>query len=719
MEVSEKVRNISTAVKYFVGNYGEKLTNALKVFSNVCWKRAALIIGHALAGIPIVPRSKNLSMFLPEDLRKSFVESLGDALKECGVDYYLLVGNVIPSLVRYVTKDHAYALAEAFVDKYDEVVAEVRRILNIARGRGCIYDAERLYGLGLASIIANAARFDRDVKSSDADIALRIAPFAIKSVAWPYRIKSVLGALEPLYGKAPHRYLALLALASDVENLDRGTVRYVFDKLNEILDNYGDMVREHAWSLVYAISAYTNLLRLHRVHFDNNEVKGAVGRIADLLNGLGKSETSLGVIAWAYALAPALRHGIVRRHMEEKLGIDVFVKACEVLKELNDMKERVQELMSDEKFLSYIESRSVKADEEAVRRSILGVTSLLKHALAIYRLGNDELDEAEKLINEVAEKRREIGDYKNYLVERSWISRIETIEGSLDSEKLVNEFRLLYEETFSKEHFKLTAKYLSTASYRLSEYLVSLALTGNYEMIKEIPEDHWLVLNADKEVSVLTRLMLKALLSPRGGLSSELEGKLSVNPEELIDAFRDHMLHKYLPALRVAFEIVRPEDGYKECKSIKDSMERKDCEDAVSAVMKDSDAVWRLRGKLIDYFHKRILKMERSGWLRELGFAAKAMISEFEKLVYGLDGKSLIQLLAIRSSAAQLALLLHALINGNEELAKAHALYGAICSSNKLLGRLFLEVYKECRESCDLDKDELRRAIARLFFLHV
>jgi len=46
---------------------------------------------------------------------------------------------------------------------------------------------------------------------------------------------------------------------------------------------------------------------------------------------------------------------------------------------------------------------------------------------------------------------------------------------------------------------------------------------------------------------------------------------------------------------------------------------------------------------------------------------------------------------------AQLALMLHALINGNKELAKAHALYGAIYFPSKLLRRLFLEAYKECR----------------------
>jgi hypothetical protein len=131
-EVSEKVSDVGSAVEYFASNYGEKLTNTLKAFSNKCWKRVAFIIGVALVGIPIVPR--------PEDLRKSVVESLGDALGGCGVDYYLLVGDKIPPLIRYLTKDHTYALAEAFIDRYNEAVAEVNRILNIAKNRGDIND---------------------------------------------------------------------------------------------------------------------------------------------------------------------------------------------------------------------------------------------------------------------------------------------------------------------------------------------------------------------------------------------------------------------------------------------------------------------------------------------------------------------------------------------------------------------------------------------------
>ncbi|MDT7969944.1 MAG: hypothetical protein RQ842_05205, partial [Vulcanisaeta sp.] len=719
-EVSEKVWDESTAVEYFVGNYGKDFTDVLRDFSNECWKWTAFIIGAALAGRDSVSKLEELTVFLPEDLRKSFVESLGDALKECGVDYYLLVGNVIPSLVRYLTKAHAYALAEAFVDKYDEAVAEVNRILNIARGRGGVYVAESFYVLGLASIIANAARLNRDVKSSDADTALHIAASTIQDVVSPDLIKLVLGALEPLYGKAPHRYLELLAYASNTEGLDRDTVRHIFGKLNEILDKYGDAVKEHAWSLVHAIDAYAVLLRAYLGHFNSEEVEDMIGRVVDLLNKLGRFESKLGVIAWASALAPALVYEDVRRLIKEKLRIDVVGKAnSEILEKLNDMREKVQELMSDKEFMSYVESRFVKADEKAVKIVILKTTSLLKHNLAIYRLNNNELDEAEKLFNEAAEERKEIGDYENELVERSWVLRVEAIKGSLVGDESVKKFQQLYEETFNEEHFKPTARYLSTASGSLSEYLVSLALINDVEGIRKLPEKHWWVLNANEQVSVLTRLMLNALLSLMGGLSNELEGKLRVNPEELIYAFGSDMLPMYLPALRVAFKMKSPEEKYEECMLIEDSKKRRDCEDAVSAVTNDSDAVWGLRWKLTYNFKELILKKERSGWLGELSFDADTLISEFEKLVNGLDGKSLVQLLPITSSTTQLALMLHALINGNKELAKALALYGAISYSSKLLRRLFLEVYKECKESCDLDKDELRHALARLFFYHV
>ena len=167
-------------------------------------------------------------------------------------------------------------------------------------------------------------------------------------------------------------------------------------------------------------------------------------------------------------------------------------------------------------------------------------------------------------------------------------------------------------------------------------------------------------------------LTLNALLGPRVRLSSELKGKLSVNPEELIETFNYGVGPEFLPALMVALGIVKPEDGIKLCEEFNDE----GCVDFVLAVKGNSAAVKQLREWLIDAFHKLISEGEVVDLLERLNFNVKSLINEFEGSVYGLGGKSLVQLLATNFSMAQFVLMLHALINGNEELAKAHALYG-------------------------------------------
>jgi hypothetical protein len=403
--------------------------------------------------------------------------------------------------------------------------------------------------------------------------------------------------------------------------------------------------------------------------------------------------------------------------MEMALHIDVVDKASEILEELSRLRGLVQELMDDKEFMGYVESMSVKADEEAVKIGIIDIASYLKHALAIYRFNNDELREAAELFNKAIEGYREISNYENYLANRSLALRVKAIEGSLVSDKLVDGFRQLYEETFNKEYFKSTAQYLSTASGILGDYLVSLALMGNDESvkrIKELFEERWWVLNADYEVSVLTKLTLNALLGPRGRLSGELKGKLVVERWELIGAFGYEMKDEFLPALMVALGIAKPEDVGEMCVPIKDSTKGE------RVVCGDSAIEW-LRWGLVDDFRESLI--ERFGRLKELGINADKLLDEFMKLVVRLDGKSLTQLIAPRSSMARLALMLHALINGDEELAKAqklakaHALYGAVYATEKLPARLFLEAYRAC---CDLkNSEEFRRAIAKLFFLHV
>jgi hypothetical protein len=390
----------------------------------------------------------------------------------------------------------------------------------------------------------------------------------------------------------------------------------------------------------------------------------------------------------------------------------VVDKANEILEKLNEMRGLVEELMRDNVFMSFIESEFIKADEKAVRETILDVASFLKYALALYRFNNGELEKAEELFNEAAKEYREIGDYEDYLVARVWALRAETIKGLLVNDelvKLVDGFKQLYEETFSKEHFEYTARYLNIASYILGGYLVSLALMGDDETISKLLGEHWWVLNANKEVSVLARLMLDALLSPKIELSSELKGKLSVNPEELIETFNYGMIS---PALMVAFGIVRPEDGYEKCKSIKNSTEKRDCKCAIFAAMSDNATVVLLREWLINRLQE--LLIEKLGLLKEPSIDVNVLLNEFRRLVNKLDGKSLVQLLAPETSVALLALMFYALINGNKELAKVYALIGAVSVTEKLFVRLFLKTYEAYY---NLSNEEFRRAMAKLFFL--
>jgi len=680
---------------------GERLKYALKPYTN-CWRRAALIIGLALAGYPLVPK-------LPEGV----IKSLGDDLRRCDIDNYLLIGNRISPLILVLIYVHRLSITIAFIDRYEEIINEVNKVFDNARERVGIYFIESFYVLGLDSI---AAMLSEVIKPSDADLALYIALFAIRNVRLVSNVEPILRTLKPLHAKAPHRYLELLAHALYIGNLDHDTVEYVFNEVNNVLGRYGDEIEKHAWSLVYAITAYASLLRTYPRYFSDSEKASIVNRVADLLNKLGSINPHLSTIAWAYVLTPALEHEEIMELMKRKLRIDAVKKAEDVLGELNSLLGRIRELLSDEEFMRYVESSFIKADEETVKVIILVAILLLKHVLAIYRFYNYELNEAVELFREAAEGYREIGDYENYLANHNWALRVETVKSSLISDELVGGFQQLYEETFRE--IKPTASYLSLASTALGKYLVTLALTNktnNAEKIGELLEEHWEILNANEEVSVLTRLTLNALLSLKGKLSSELKRMLIINPKELIETFESRMYGVLRPALKVAFDAIKPENGYKECESINDLTA---CMNAVSAVMGNNDAIEQLRESLIHAYHN-ILEGRTLDLLRELGFDVKALVDEFKKLASGLNGKSLIQLIAPDDPMAQLALMLYALINGDEKLTKAHALYGAVAFSVKPLTRLFLDVYKACEKGCDLGNEDLRQAIAKLFLYYI
>jgi len=788
-KISEKVRDVDSAVEYFASNYCEKLTDALKDLSDKCWKRAIYIIGHALAGHSIVYGLKDLSAFLSKYLRKNDIESqcddssesrrvgdriplssllakryacivksLGDALKECDVDDYLLVGDKIPQLVMGLIGNHACALAGAFVDKYDESVNEVKRLLNITKNRA-LYNQEAHYGLGLATIIANAAESGKPVEPSDADVALYIGSFARANVLFTNPVMPILSVLAPLRDKAPQRYLEVLASALDrVFKLgmckDWDTVMNILNEFSYILNKYEDRVKGHSWPLVDAIDAFVALLsrcleRCDEYRFEHmdasfrTKLEHVVSRAAGLLDKISRLNPSLGIVAWSRALLPALKNKCVRALMESVLGIDVVNKAKEVAGELSGLKGSVQELARDQVFMGFVESWLAEADEKAAKRGILEVTSILKHTLAQYKLVNDELDEATRLFNEAAEESREIGDYLNYLDNRNLALRTEAIKGPLASDdliRLVNGFRQLYEEALNVERFMSASPDYGTLWKNilrdiLGGYLVSLALTDGDEEIRKIEEllkERWVLLEPllvlfDALVPVLTRLTLNVLLSTKGELSSELKDRLVIKTGELIVYFgRGYVDINSLPALKAIYGTIKPGDETKLCEEINDPIKYGLC---VSIVSRDYTMEFflqehSLRQELIEIFQRWISKGEVLDLLKNLGLDAESLNDEFRRLLHELSYRPLLSMVKFSDcstsdqlicSSVHLINMLYALINGNEKLAKAHTLAGAMNSSGKLPARLFLEAYKAC---CDPNNEEFRRAIAKLFFYH-
>jgi hypothetical protein len=165
---------------------------------------------------------------LPEDV----AEVLGDALKPCAVDDYLTIDGEIPWLsinvvgfLYYIEMPYARDLSQIrkirerldvltpFADA--EVIKAAKKTAEelLARWRGetsCGY-LRSLYALGLAALAAGA-----EVDEETADRLLYAAFAAVQRVAVPVAVLPILAALRPLGEKAPHRYVSLLAAASEL-----------------------------------------------------------------------------------------------------------------------------------------------------------------------------------------------------------------------------------------------------------------------------------------------------------------------------------------------------------------------------------------------------------------------------------------------------------------------------------------------------------------------
>jgi hypothetical protein len=301
----------------------------------------------------------------------------------------------------------------------------------------------------------------------------------------------------------------------------------------------------------------------------------------------------------------------------------------------------------------------------------------LRHALGSYALVNDKPSEAETWFNE-AVKTLEANSERllfEHLALKSRAIATPTLDGFWD---LLNGFRDLALDAYRM--YDASPRFSTTALNIVSDYLVVSAALNDLDSIIE-GSTYFTQMLSDLRLThgfmhVVTKLTINAMLNQPQTLAHHL----LITPTELINAFRSRV-HDIDPAtLEVAL-------GFGGGGGVVDV------------------------GAVVFRFGEGI----GGRVLNELGINVGELLNEFMGLINSLDGKSLTHLMVPRSAIGRLAMMMHALVEGLHDLARAHALMGIAESSTKLQARLFREFYDVC---CDRDNDNYRLALAKLYLYH-
>jgi hypothetical protein len=697
--VPEEDRELGTALLAFVAR---RLAAVFKSGeSRSCWKRVALIAGHALAGYPVFPKREQL----PEDV----AEALGDALKPCTVDDYLTINGVIPPLsigVVQLMPIRELNILTSYIDaEIIKAAGKMAEELLVRWRKREIRLAEAIYALGLAALAAEA-----EVDGETADQLLYATPFAVQVVARPETVLPILAALRTLGEKAPHRYIFLLAAASELETLGPETVQYIYDTLQQLKNCLPKTGR--IWPLVEAVHAYSNLLRKHSVYI-MDRWEDAVADMCELYGEIRKHDGTtapesglsaqrlFNAVARAYVLVVALLNDILALLVKEQCGLGDLIEEAEAVRNvLNDAAAHLDELrkIKDEDFDEWVVARSVTEDAGGM---VENLRSWFTVELARYKL-NHALDEKgeldEKKLKEVAEEfekaaemRIKLKDWGSYLAARGRALRTRVLAANSREELLerAKGFQELWGE--AEKHPELTARYLATAAHTLGEYLVYLAVSGDKKTVEKLLKEWQWLLNYDREVSVVTRLMLRLFGTGEGA-------KL----DEVVNAFKPQLSPEYLPALLMLAGRLQKDETLEECAkfippssaglyvvlhSIKTKAEL--CVDAIAAVANNQVAAKILRLNIEMYVPKAHPLLEIA------------------------DGKTLVEVLTPISSTARLVFMLLAAVEGRANAVRLHGLWGSAAYKGTVLQPLFRAVYENC---VDLNSEGCRLALLKLYY---
>jgi tetratricopeptide (TPR) repeat protein len=506
-------------------------------------------------------------------------------------------------------------------------------------------------------------------------------------VAW-----TVLEALRPLGEKAPHRYVSLLAAASELRTLDPETVRYIYDALQKLQDRLTETGR--LWPLVEAIRAYSNLMRRRQWHI-GGLWKEAVADMCELYSKVnGRDDTTasgngilaqqpLYTIAKVYVLAAALGSDVLAPLVRRYCGLGDLEEEAEAVRSVLDWAaEHPEELKkiieNDKDFAEWVRVRDVTEDD---KRVIEDLRVRLTYVLARYKLNHapdaEKLEEAAKEFEKAAEMRKRLKHWGGYLIARSLALRACVLAARSWEELLerAEGFRKLWEE--AKKHLKPTARYLATAALPLGEYLVYLAASGDKRGAEELLKKWRWLLDYDPRASVNTRLMLKLL-----GVGDGARLK------EVVDVFESSIWREFQPALLMLAGRLQKDEALKRCEQLP---KPEVCVNAVVAATGDQDAVKGLKSEI--------------EW----------EVPEASLLLDRVDGKTLVEVRAPKYPSAQLAFTLLAAVEGRADAVRLHGLWGSAKSKEPLPRQLSHAVYENCG---DLNSEGCRVALLKLYYYH-
>jgi hypothetical protein len=340
---------------------------------------------------------------------------------------------------------------------------------------------------------------------------------------------------------------------------------------------------------------------------------------------------------------------------------------------------------------------------EGFKLAVKIVRGALTHALASYTMDNDDLDAAEELFESDAAIARELESWDNYLAARSRAARCSVLKaGSL--EELKERAKIsgsLWSEAKGRERAIVSLAYLRNEACILAEYLVSLALEGRGDEVSKLLDEEGLHLRRFPHVGVVVRLLLERL-----GVKVE-----KPKAQEIAEALRNYIDQVFRPAFNLLMGL--SEGAPEECSEIEDEESALACRTAVEAVRGDGKAAGTLKisflERLNEIVNHRLKGLAQGSEERE---AVERFRRELQAFVEERDTGAVVQLLAPATSRACFTLMLWALVNGDEELTRAHAKLVSIIYEEKLLRRLFCEAAEAQGERFDL-------ALLKLFYYHI